>query len=256
MNLFQQQYGDGEPAIIILHGILGSARNWHSAAKILAEKKRIIVPDLRNHGRSPHTEVHEINALVDDILELQQKTDAAPGVIMGHSMGGLIACEAAFRSRETVRALIVIDVAPREHRGNVVSILDTMKKVELHKCENKSDVDSRLALTIADPLIRQFVLTNLVQDDGFHWRINLPALYAYLLALRTYRPADTDFYDGPTLFLRGERSDYITDSDSEVILQHFPQAQIITVPEAGHWIHYDNLPVLVDEVQRFLQSIE
>lgn len=189
------------------------------------------------------------------MLELQVREQAAPGVLMGHSMGGLIAFESAFRSPNTVKALIVIDVAPRGHSGNVVQVIEAMRKIDLTECGTKDDVNDLLSNTVTDPLVRQFVMTNLQQEQGFRWRVNLPALYDYLEDIRTYQPSATDYYEGPALFLRGDRSDYIVESDRERIMRHFPLAKIKTVANAGHWVHYDNPTALLNEIQIFLQSV-
>ncbi|KAA3610970.1 MAG: alpha/beta fold hydrolase [Calditrichaeota bacterium] len=255
MKLFQQIYGEDDPAIIILHGILGSGRNWHTAAKILAANHRVIVPDLRNHGRSPHSDMHRIAGMVDDVISLQQQTQASPSILLGHSMGGLIACEVAFQSSMTVQALIVVDITPRSHRGDVIKILTAMKNIDLSSIKNKNEVDEKLSPSIPDPIIRQFILTNLSTDGEFKWRVNLPALYDYLIDMRAYSPAPSNVYNGPALFLRGERSDYIQQADEKIIQQHCPQAEIVTIPNAGHWVHYDNLPALVSEVKSFIEKV-
>ncbi len=255
MKLFQRHYGEKEPAIIILHGILGSGRNWHTAAKIFAEHHRVIVPDLRNHGHSPHDELHHTAGLVDDFYALQQDTNSAPCIVLGHSLGGLIACEAAFHSSTSVQALIVVDIVPRAQRSPVMDILATMGNIDLSSFKSRHEIDDHLALLIPDPLVRQFILTNLKTTLPFRWRANLPALRHYLIEMQTYRPAPMARYNGPALFIRGERSEYIREQDETHIHHHFPQAKITTIPEAGHWVHYDNLPAMVAEIRAFLEKL-
>ena len=257
MELFFKEYGSGKPEMIILHGLLGSGRNWHTICASLAGKLRILVPDMRNHGRSPHSEQHHLTDMVNDLLDLQAKHHMQHSYLLGHSMGGLVAMNFAFRIPEKVAGLIVVDIAPRPHRASVAFVLDAMLAIDLDAMRSKGDIDEALSVSIKDPLVRQFVMTNL-QTDGerFRWRSNVPALKAFLVESQAYQPSPADVYDGPTLFIRGERSDYIRDDDFAIIRHHFPKAQIETVPGAGHWVHHDAPDAILRLIDRFLEQIE
>lgn len=254
MQLFYKEYGHGDMPIIILHGLLGSGRNWHSIAASLAERHRVIVPDLRNHGRSPHSDEHHISDMVIDIVDLQHKLSATPAVVLGHSMGGLVVMELAFRAPEQLAGAIVADIVPKSHLSGVSLVLEAMSKLDLASFAEKQEIDEALARAIADPLVRQFVLTNVAGDDGFRWRINLPALQRFLPESNAYRPGPTDVFNGPTLFVRGGRSDYVTESDFPLIKHHFPEAEIETIAEAGHWVHYEAPAQMLQLIETFMKE--
>lgn len=255
MDLFYREYGKDSPVLVILHGILGSGRNWHTVAGHLGRMCRVIVPDQRNHGRSPHAPEHHLKDLAHDIYALQKKAGAFPAIILGHSMGGLVAMEMALHMPEAVDGLIVVDIAPRPHRAGVAQVLHAMRRIDLLQHGKKSAVDAALEVSIADPLVRQFVLTNLaVTRSGLRWRVNLPVLIEFLQESQAYSPAPTDQYAGPALFIRGEKSRYILNEDLELIRHFFPQATLETVPGAGHWVHYEQPEILTRLVTDFVMQ--
>lgn len=257
MDLFYKTYGQGEPHLIILHGLLGSGRNWHTVCQALAERYHLIVPDQRNHGLSPHSERHTLAGMVADVVALQDHLQSAPSYVLGHSMGGLVAMDFAFAHPERLHGLIVVDIAPRPHRATVAFVLEAMAAIEISRFQNKSEVDEALAKGIEDPLVRQFVLTNLqAEGDHLRWRINLPALRAFLVESQAYKPAADQRYDGPTLFIRGERSPYIRNEDLPLIRQHFPTAELATVQNAGHWVHYEAPETIIHLIDTFLRQTE
>ncbi len=254
MELFYRRYGESGTPLFILHGLLGSGRNWHSIAKALAGRAQVVVPDMRNHGRSPHSPEHTFAAMVEDIVALKQRL--FPGrhvVVLGHSMGGLVTMEMAFQAAEHLAGVIIVDIAPRPHLGGVHAVLDAMMKIDPQQFADKKAIDAALAADIPSALVRQFVLTNISSDaHGMRWRVNLPVLREFLTVSRAYQPAPGDSYAGPALFIRGERSDYIRDQDFETIRGFFPQAELVTAPAAGHWVHYENPEILLRSVRDFL----
>ncbi len=256
MKLFYKEYGSGGKPLIILHGMLGNGRNWHTIATRLAERRRVIVPDLRNHGRSPHSDSHTLADMVEDVYELQRDVEALPAVILGHSMGGLVAMEMAFRVPEAVQGIVVVDIAPRPHRAGVADVLEAMAAIPLGSLQTKKEVEEQLARAIASPLVRQFILTNLlITESGLKWRVNLPVLQSFLVESQAYRPAPGDQYDGPALFIRGGRSGYIHDEDLPLLRHHFPRVRLETAEEAGHWVHYEAPEKLLKWVEEFLAQI-
>ncbi len=257
MELFYRRYGNSGTPLFILHGLLGSGRNWHGIAKALADQARVVVPDMRNHGRSPHAPDHTFVDMVDDVLELHRTLfPGEKAVVLGHSMGGLVAMEMAFQAAEYLAGVIVVDIAPRPHLGPVHSVLDAMLKIDPAQFSSKKEIDAALARDIPNTLVRQFVMTNItLEGEHFRWRVNLPVLHRFLSLSREYEPAPTDLFDGPALFIRGERSDYIRDEDFELIRHYFPKAELLTAPGAGHWVHYENPHMLLQAVQDFLSRL-
>jgi pimeloyl-ACP methyl ester carboxylesterase len=255
-NLFFRIYGHHEPAVVILHGLLGSSQNWQRAAKALEKKFRMLVLDQRNHGSSPHTETHTFADLREDIKHFldQQRLDKA--YLLGHSMGGLAAMEFAFHYPERLAGLIVEDIAPRAYQSSSNDILRALCALDLDTATSRDEVEAILAKEIKSRRTRQFLLTNLVRrdDNTFAWKVNLPVLQKFQKEMAAYEPPLAASYAGKTLFIGGELSDYRLDHDHDVILRHFPNSELVMIPQAGHWIHFEALEPFTEAVFKFILS--
>ena len=106
MKLHAIEYGAGSETLVILHGLLGSAQNWHSAARMLDSKVRVVIPDQRNHGISPHDPEHSIEAMRRDLEKLIDQRHLKKFYLLGHSMGGHVAMNFAFHYPEKLHGLI------------------------------------------------------------------------------------------------------------------------------------------------------
>ncbi|MGH7601135.1 MAG: alpha/beta fold hydrolase [bacterium] len=255
IELFFREYGLGAPTLVILHGLLGSSQNWQRAAKIFAEKCRVLVVDQRNHGNSPHTATHTIADLREDVKHFfdQQRLDQA--YLLGHSMGGLTAMEFAFHYPERLAGLIVEDIAPRPYQSVTGDILQALCTVDLSAVTSREDVDAMLTKDIKSRRTRQFLLTNLTrrEDNSFGWKVNLPVLQAWQKDMAVYNPPLAAHYTGASLFIGGELSDYRLDHDHDVILRHFPNSKLVMISNAGHWIHFEAVEAFTEAVLRFMR---
>jgi esterase len=248
MNLHFEVVGNGAP-LIILHGLLGSADNWRSMSRRLGAHCKVFAVDLRNHGRSPHSEIFDYDVMTADLREFMEQQALRPVMLLGHSMGGKVAMQFAIDHSEQVDRLVIVDIAPKPYELSHRYILKALRSLDLTRYKSFADVDAALAAEISGKSLRQFLLKNLARDeDGrLRWKIHLEAIYRnYDKLARGVGPERT--FDKPTLFIRGGRSNYIGDDDARLIRQIFPQAAIATVPEAGHWAH-------VDAPEEFFQTV-
>ena len=237
MELNYYSCGAGKP-FIILHGLLGSSDNWQTLSKRFAEHFRVFAVDLRNHGKSPHDALIDYLSMAADLDAFIGKHQLRNPILLGHSMGGKVAMQFAGTFPERLEKLIVADIAPKSYPDYHTQILDALGELDLGKFSSRSEIDSALAAKISEAPLRQFLLKNVTRDaDGpFRWKINLPAI-------REHYPKITENvlikhpFDRPTLFIRGEKSDYITDADEPAIRRSFPHAEIATIRGAGHWLH-------------------
>lgn len=256
MQLQYRKYGNGPARLVILHGLLGSSQNWHSAAKKVSEQYGVVVPDLRNHGDSPHGE-HSIELMSQDILELFEREQIATAILMGHSMGGWAAMWFALNHSERLRGLIVVDMAPLAQMGDLQNIFKALRHLDLSQLRSREEADRKLSESgIKSPVVRQFLLQNLKRDENgnFIWRCNLPELHRFIETPRQFKIGNNQTYDGPALFIAGGRSEYRIWEKEDVIKKHFPAAQIAVVREAGHWVHFENLDEFVDLVRNFMAA--
>ncbi|MEQ1745451.1 MAG: alpha/beta fold hydrolase [Saprospiraceae bacterium] len=251
MDLFSREFGQGSP-VVILHGLFGFSDNWQTVAKALADHHLVHTPDLRNHGRSPHRPTHTYPEMADDLQFFLEKHWIFQTAIVGHSMGGKVAMQLALNRPDMVDRLVVVDIAPGPAADNHGHIFQALLGLDLAQISTREEAETLLAPRVPDFGTRQFLLKNITRhhDGGFSWKMNLPVLWAEypnILAGVQGEP-----FSKPTLFVRGSRSDYIRDSDFPLIRSLFPQAQIVTVEGAGHWVHADKPAELLAVLLEFL----
>ena len=254
MKLFFRHFGNGKP-LIILHGLFGLSDNWVSIGKLLAHSYRVIIPDLRNHGQSPHNSYFNYSAMTDDIFELMEDLEMESAVIMGHSMGGKVAMQFALQYPEKTEKLIVGDMSMRQYdeRQTQIGIIKAMMEIDFDRIESRSEVSELLKQSIKDEKVRLFIMKNLFRKTRTHlgWRPDLTSIFQNIDSVFE-AIADNNVYNGASLFVQGADSDYVLKSDVSKILQHFPQASFAVVPDAGHWVHADNPEEFLRKVMTFL----
>lgn len=234
--------GAGGPPLVILHGMLGSSRNWQTAGRDLAVRYHVFALDLRNHGDSPQAEDMSYRAMMDDVLAWMDAQKMARATLVGHSMGGKIAMMLACRHPDRVDRLVVVDIAPRNyhwvaHRAEFTA----MNELDLEHLASRAEAELRFESRVDDRAMRKFLVTNLERTETGRWRwmINLPALTAALPELEKNRLEMTDRFAGPARWILGANSTYVEASDRVRILQHFPAAEFIVIPGCGHNPHME-----------------
>jgi esterase len=242
MELAYKRYGkQGNQPLIILHGLLGLSDNWVTFGRRIADEGfDVVIPDQRNHGMSPHSDVFNYLAMTDDLLELIEKLDIELPILLGHSMGGKVAMRFAIENPDLVKQLQVVDISLKAYgeRPYHRSIIQAMKSVDLKSIANRNEVEDLLKERIKNLRIRQFLMKNLYwKEKGMlDWRINLDGIAQNLDQM--FDAIDTDkTFIRPTLFIRGGESDYILPEDYQHIRQNFPAAEIITIEGTSHWVH-------------------
>lgn len=253
MQLFYKTYGEEKPPLIILHGLLGAHGNWHTLSRnAFSDKATVYAVDQRNHGRSPHTDLIDYPSMAEDLRGFADTHDLSSVTVMGHSMGGKTAMEAALRYPDLMDRLIVVDMAPRPYTPNHQALINALRAIDPTQYESRSAIDEVLAEDVPSWTIRQFLLKNLEYDDGAYvWKPNLQAIDAHYDKLVGPIEAEGRFTK-PTMFIRGARSNYITDSDWPMIQERFPNASLVTIPDAGHWVHAEAPDPFAQAVLRML----
>lgn len=252
MRLHFREYGSG-PALTILHGLLGASGNWHTLSrKRFGETHRVIVPDLRNHGKSPHDSRFDYEAMAEDIVELWDSCGVESSSVMGHSMGGKVAMHLALAYPDRVSSLIVVDMAPRAYPPSHEALFQALADADPESHDSRASVEELLSQRIPDNGVLQFLLKNLERHDGgYRWQMNLETIVAnYDRVLEGLTVIAT--YDGPTLFIRGGASDYVLDDDRPLIEAYFPGAELETLSDVGHWVHAQAPDAFADLVEGFL----
>ncbi len=248
-----KEFGQGPP-LVILHGLFGMLDNWQTIAKKLAEDYTVFVVDQRNHGRSFHKSPHTYEELAKDLADFLEEKWIFKTHLLGHSMGGKTAMKFAMDYPDNVDHLIVADIAPKRYEGNHQLIFDALFSIDIAHLESRKRADELLSQKIKNPAIKQFLLKNLSRNKtgGFRWKMNLPVLKEYYGQILSACISEEEIFEGKTLFLKAERSSYITTEDEEIIRTHFPNAIIESIPNVGHWLHAEAPDAVVKRILHFL----
>jgi esterase len=241
MILHSQIIGKGTP-FVILHGFLGSGDNWKSLGNRFAEEGyEVHLVDQRNHGRSFHSDEFDYHSMVDDLRIYCKHYNLENIILLGHSMGGKVAMLFAVTYPNVVSKLIVADIGPKEYPQHHQDILKALLLLDFSRIISRGEAEDVLSEYIKDTGTRQFLLKNLYwKNKGeLALRINLPVLIKNIDAVGEALPPEAN-YTKDTLFLRGDKSGYIINSDEILIKKHFPNAKIENISNAGHWLHAEN----------------
>ena len=228
-------FGDEEsPPVMIVHGLYGSGRNWGVIAKRLSDQFFVITVDLRNHGDSPWLDTHNYHVMADDLVEVINSLNIKPNII-GHSMGGKAAMVLALKRPNLVRNLIIADIAPVKYEHDQSQFIEAMQKVDLSKVEKRSDATLALSKFVEDKSLQNF-FTQSLDIKAKRWKLNLKVLRSEMSEILSFPKIESEF-SGHSLFLKGEKSDYIKSEHRKLIKSLFTKARFATFKEAGHWLH-------------------
>lgn len=253
MKLNHKISGTGKP-VIIMHGLFGMLDNWRSIAKMLEEDFQCILVDLRNHGKSPHTVEMNYDLMVDDVIELMENLHLPSAIILGHSMGGKVAMQLALEHPGRVEKLIVVDIAPKEYPPHHEDVIAAIQAIDPGALQDRDQAENIFAQHLGDDQATiQFLLKNLSRkpEGGFEWKANMPALIDHYSDLMKEISQENRF-EGPALFVRGDESESVLDEDWTSILDLFPNAVLISISRAGHWVHADAPDAFAREIKLFM----
>lgn len=253
MELHVIETGTGKP-LIILHGLLGSSRNWGGIAARFGIDHRVMALDLPNHGASSWSETMDYPFMAREVAAFIERHVGGPAVVLGHSMGGKAAMTLALTRPELVEKLVVVDIAPVSYTHTFAPYIKAMRAAPLATAQRRGDVEEAMAATIPDPRVRAFLMQNLEGGaGGYRWRANLATLGAAMDDILAFPHfPDGVHYDGPALFLHGSESDYVLPAHEDLVMALFPGARFHSVDGAGHWVHADRPIEFMSAVELFL----
>lgn len=244
MKLNFKKVGEGEHKVVILHGLFGSLDNWMTHARFLASKGfEVYLVDQRNHGKSPHEQGHNYELMASDLDEFFNDHQIVSPYLIGHSMGGKTVMQYVMTYRHSVKKLLVVDIAPKYYPPHHKTIIDAFRSVDIVNLVSRKEAQERMRSHIDNVGVMQFLLKNLDRTpSGFKWKVNLEEVISNIDNVgSTYDFVSPQELE--TLFIRGAKSDYILNEDRELLKAHFPNSNLVTIKDAGHWVHaeqYDN----------------
>ena len=238
MKLHFRELGKGKP-MIILHGLFGFSDNWQSLATKFSEFFRVILIDFRNHGHSPWSDDFSYALMVDDLKELIDDLNLENLILVGHSMGGKVAMHFAQKFPRKIEKLVVVDMGVKQYTQNQQEVLEAFNKVDLKGITARSQVELILSDFIESKGVRQFLLKNLYwkEKGELAWRVNFVVLEKAMSEILSALPYKEVLI--PSLFIRGELSNYIEENDFQEIESFFSDMSLKTIKNAGHWVHAD-----------------
>ncbi|WP_281323247.1 alpha/beta fold hydrolase [Flavobacterium aestivum] len=252
--LYSKIEGSGKP-LLILHGFLGMSDNWKSLGmQFVADGFQVHLLDLRNHGRSFHSDEFNYENMVQDVYNYCQENNLTYINVIGHSMGGKVAMLLATTHSGLVDQLIVADIGPKFYAPHHQDILAGLNAVDFSLKPSRNEVEEIMKNYIPDFGTRQFLMKSLYwQEPGqLAFRFNLSVFNDKVNEIGKELAPDLTF-EKPTLFIRGGNSNYILDSDFENIKDHFSNSKIETIPNVGHWLHAENPVMFYELVSAFLK---
>ncbi|TGK04090.1 alpha/beta fold hydrolase [Leptospira langatensis] len=241
--------------ILILHGLFGSSKNWMSVADYLSEYSTVFSLDLRNHGDSPHSSDHTLHSMSADILGFLEDHSIPKAIVLGHSMGGLVAMTFALEHPEKVDTLIIQDIAPRDYPFDYDAELAVLG-TDVSKYKNRQEIDQVTAPLLPNPFIRNFLLMNLERtESGYKWKLNVDGISSSRRMFQSQFPGNEKKYLGRVLFILGGSSEYFIEGDREISLSYFPNASFQTIPGGDHYIHFTKALEYQKILTGFLDSL-
>ncbi|MGY1615935.1 alpha/beta fold hydrolase [Geodermatophilus sp. SYSU D00691] len=273
-RLAARTVGEAGPRVVFVHGLFGQGRNWTTIAKGLADRHRVTLLDLPNHGHSPWTDTVDYVDMAG-LVAAELESHGEPVTLVGHSMGGKVAMTLALRRPELLRALVVVDVAPVEYpvsggrtddpdeeASPFADYIAAMKALDLGSLQRREEADAALQDVVPSRMVRSFLLQSLVReglgaDGGWRWRLNLDLLERDLELLRGFpEPPAGATYDGPVLWIAGANSHYVLPQDRDRMDELFPATRLVRIKNAGHWVHSEQPEIFLETLRRFLDRVE
>ena len=252
MELAFREYGQGQP-LIILHGLFGQSDNWNTLSKGFAEKGfRVFTVDQRNHGISPHSEQWSYDVMADDLSEFIDKHQLKNPILLGHSMGGKTVMFFALKYPGVASKIIIADIATRASDRHHDEVLKALNAVDFTTLKTRKEAEVVLTNYINDAGTKQFLLKNIYwkHDEQMAWRFNLDVITRHYDEILAEVPQKRD--DVSTLIMRGERSNYVHDEDVADMKKRFPNAVLVTIRDAGHWVHAEKPREFFEAVMEFI----
>lgn len=250
MQLNHKILGEGRP-LYILHGLFGSLDNWATMAKRLAEERQVVLVDQRNHGRSPHSDEMSYPHMVSDLVALMDELGHEQADILGHSMGGKTVLQMAYDAPERIARMIVADIGPWSYQSHHDAIFEALFAVPIDEVASRGAAMRHMREHVSEEGVLQFLAKNLywIEKGRLAWRMNLPLLHSAMDEILS--AVDEPKFNGPTLFLRGSESGYITEANIPELKEAYAGAQVVTMEGVGHWLHAEDPKTFFEELSQF-----
>ncbi len=252
-----------ERALMILHGILGQGRNWHTLARELTTRRpdwAVVLVDLRMHGRSQgFTPPHTVAACAGDLLALRPELPLPLRAVAGHSFGGKVALAFAEEAPPDLERVFVLDATPAAGppATGIVQVMTVLPAVPMPQPSREALVRAMVARGLPERVARWLATNAGYEGKHLVWRVDLDAVRSMLEDFLQQDFRDPLARPGKRVAIhvvKGERSPAIS-QEIYAWLQALPETSRVTadtLPNAGHWLHTDNPEGLLSILLRYL----
>ena len=253
--IYAKVEGQGKPFVVV-HGFLGMSDNWKTFASAVAPLGyQMHLLDMRNHGRSFHSDEFSYEIMAEDIREYCEANSLENIVLLGHSMGGKVSMYLSCKYPYLVDKLIVVDIAPKYYAPHHQNIMAALNAVQFSEGVTRSEIQEIISSYIENQGEVQFLMKNVhrVTPTLLGYRFNLKVFNENEQAIGNALPENFHF-NKPTIFIKGSLSNYIMQNDEILIKKHFSNVFVYEIEGSGHWIHADKPQELFNIVQSFLDK--
>lgn len=254
VKLAYEELGNhNNPIVIILHGFFASSRNWRQMGKKFAENYHVYLLDSRNHGSSPHNTEMDYPLMAEDLKHFMDDHEIQAANILGHSMGGKVAMWFAMNYPERIQNLIVADISPVTYQHNFDRTILALKSIPFEQISNRKQADDYLLTLIPELSYRQFLLQNMQLKDGeYSWRVDLEIFEKTAMNIVVFPSIDgLSSFNDKALFIMGGNSAYL---DKQAIYTSFPNARLVILQDANHWLHVDQPDAFYTQITEFIDN--
>ena len=237
--------------LVLIHGLFGSLTNLGMLARALQQDYDVVQIDLRNHGKSAHTNSITYIEMAQDVLDTLDGLDIDQFSVIGHSMGGKVAMKLTEIAPKRLQKLIVLDMAPFAYTENRHDLIfKSLFEVDQVEVSTRKQTTEIMKNEIKEEGVILFLLKSWNQGK---WMFNLDGLHQNYSNIIAWQPIST--WPKSTLFLRGSQSDYIKKQEHlDVISAQFSAPTVKTIEDAGHWLHAEQTEQVLNEIKIFLAS--
>jgi pimeloyl-ACP methyl ester carboxylesterase len=237
----------GDPPLILIHGAGGSRLHWPPELRRL-EGRVVYSIDVPGHGRSEGSGVDRIAGYTDRVARWMEAMDLPPAIVAGHSMGGAIAQQLAYDHRQRLAGLILIGTGSRLPVNK--SLLELTSSAKTFPQAAELIIRWQFSRQV-DPALVELAQEAVDQLDHRVMHADLVACSRFDVSERHPR---VDLVGLPTLVICGQEDKMTPLAMNQALVDFIPQAELVTVPSAGHMVMLEQPAEVAAAIQAFLNQ--
>jgi pimeloyl-ACP methyl ester carboxylesterase len=247
VNLRYLDTGDGDPALVFIHGWCCNQSMWGDQIEAFAPKHRIIAVDLRGHGESDKPDQdYDIAGFADDMAWLIREIGLGRPVLIGHSMGGVTTLNLLRKQPDIARAAVFVDAGiipfPAELRPMVDQTIEALKTPG-YKDIAKNAIAQFMFREESPPELRDRVAAEMAEAPQRLMYTALPST----LDEANYPPGPVPV---PSLFVKAAT----LQATEEQIKERYPGMEVVSF-DAGHFVHMEKPQEFNTIISKWLEKV-